>query len=70
MKENQEFVAEIENYIHSLGLEYQGYDTIRKVSNGMQVAHMADDKEVFRKGIITGPSCQPCKLDIQYIAVS
>lgn len=63
MKENQDFIAEIKEYIESLGLEYHGYDTIRQTRKGPQADHIPNKKEIIRKRMLTQPSFRTSKSD-------
>lgn len=55
MKNNQDYVEEIKNFINELNLNYRGYDVIRPVYKGEQNKYVPDKKEVIDKKYIKKP---------------
>lgn len=47
MDVNENHIADIRTYIESLGLEYNGYDTIRQAVGGNQISHCVDRLDVL-----------------------
>lgn len=49
MRENQDFIRQIQEYIVSIGYKYNGYDTIRKVEGGGQDNHLLTNIDLLQK---------------------
>lgn len=48
MRENEKYVEDIKYYIESIGLKYNGYDTIRNVRGGTQQDHLLTDIDLLK----------------------
>lgn len=55
MKENQDFMDNIRNFIIQMGLEYSGYDVIRNVFGGKQDQHTPDSPIVLERSRYSKP---------------
>ena len=53
---NEEHISEIQRYIEDLGLEFDGYDTIRQAVGGDQISHCVSSPEVLSVRYQTKPS--------------
>ena len=56
MKENQEHLDEIIDYLKTIGLHYTRYDVIRNVFGGTQNMHTPDNVEIIKKVKYTKPN--------------
>lgn len=56
MKENQDYMNEIKDFIKSLGISYKGYDVIRNVFGGTQNEHTPNKGEIIKKAKYSRPS--------------
>jgi len=56
MRENQDKLLEIKEFIISMGLKYQPYDVIRPVYCGSQIAHMPTNRQTLNSVIQTKPA--------------
>ena len=56
MKENQEYLDEIINYLKEIGLRYTRYDVIRNVFGGTQNMHIPDNNEILKNVKYTKPN--------------
>ena len=52
MRENQDILPQIKQYIESKGLKFQGFDTVRTVTHSTQDSHTVTRREIARKRII------------------
>lgn len=56
MKENQADIANMKEFVESLGAIYSGYDVIRNVFGGSQSAHTPDNSEILNHCFFSRPS--------------
>lgn len=56
MKENQDYVNQIFNFIHFVGMKCKRYDVIRQVRGGAQFCHTPTNKDVIKKVYMTDPN--------------
>lgn len=61
MKENENYIEEIKEFILSLGLKYSGYDVIREVYSGTQSSHIPIQQDAIDSKKKRSPSFQISK---------
>lgn len=62
MRENQDYQNEIREFIHSLNINYHGYDVIRNVFGGKQSEHTPDNIEIIKRSTFSEPSFYTSKV--------
>jgi len=55
MRENQEILPQIKEYIAHKGLRFTGFDTVRTVKHSVQESHAVTDKELIGRRTISTP---------------
>lgn len=55
MKENQDYLDKIINYIQSKGHKYTGFDTVRRVQHSPQSSHEVTDRKILLRRMIAYP---------------
>ena len=56
MKENQDHLPKIIDYLHSKNLPYNGFDTVRRVRHSAQESHCVSDPEINKKRLLLKPN--------------
>ena len=55
MKENEQYVHEIESFVKALGIKQYKFDVIREVYSGQQSEHKPTRREIINLGLISQP---------------
>lgn len=56
MKENQDYLYQIVNFVKKIGMHYKKYDVIREVFGGKQSKHIPTNKELINRVSLTRPN--------------
>ena len=55
MEENQSYLEKIKEYLQSKGLQYNGFDTVRRVRHSPQNSHCVTDPDILKQRLMLKP---------------